>query len=179
MLPAQCKGLWICIRNTLNLFWTMGKLIVKKDQIMSVSCCLYCFKTPNKNRLCVWKKNHCVTFKEDICTSTYILFSWRNLQLTLEVSISLALRNSFVSKDQSSITMQKHPLNELRFFVGPKFVFLLNLYICCLWRHCRKSPSQNNWFTSGEIWSDNNNKPLPSLVIFFNFFFGSTVSYII
>lgn len=119
----------------------------------------------------MWKKNHCVTFKEDICTATYILFSWRNLQLTLEVSISLALRNSFVSKDQSSITMQKHNLNELRFFVGPKFVFLLNLYICCLWRHCRKSPSQNNWFTSGEIWSDNNNKPLPSLVIFFNFFF--------
>lgn len=46
----NAKGLWICIQNTLNLLWTMGELMAKKDQIMSVSCCLYYFKTPNKNR---------------------------------------------------------------------------------------------------------------------------------
>lgn len=46
----NAKWLWICIQNTLNLLWTMGELMVKKDQIMSVSCCLYYFKTPNKNR---------------------------------------------------------------------------------------------------------------------------------
>lgn len=62
----------------------------------------------------VWKKNHCVNpvLSQRGHMHFNILFSWQNLQLTLKVSIFPALRNSFVSKNQSSITMQKHSLNE-------------------------------------------------------------------
>lgn len=60
------------------------------------------------------KKNHCVNpvLSQRGHMHFNILFSWQNLQLTLKVSIFPALRNSFVTKNQSSITMQKHSLNE-------------------------------------------------------------------
>lgn len=126
------------------------------------------------------KKNHCVIPKlsQRGHLHCYILFSWRILQLTLEVSISLALRNSFVSKDQSSITMQNHNLNEWD-FLGAKVCLFINSVHLLLITPLSKRSSQNNWFTSGEIWSDNNNKPFPSLIIFFKFFLGSTVSFMI